>query len=302
MNPLAMNPRTLMLAAAALATAGLTAYLVQGWITHQRAELLAQRPGQVVPAAPNQVLVAKKDMPAGTFVKPELMQWRAWPSEGIDANFIRKGRGDMKAFSGAVVRKGIVAGEPITVKRVVKPGERGFLAAVLSPGKRAVSVKVNDASGISGLVFPGDQVDVLLAYKFEIKGENKARAVRRAGETVLTDVRVLAMGQTTDDQKGKPISAKTATLEVTPKQAEMVAVATQLGKLSLSLRSLARTDEELAKEKASGKPRRKSRKRGITRDSEVGRMLGMTGNGAGHTVHVIHGEKSMTQQLRRAVR
>ncbi len=304
MNPLAMNPRTLILAVAALATAGLTAYLVQGWIARQRAELLAQRPVMGAPQqeGPNQILVAKKDLPAGTFVKPGHLQWRAWPAEGIDASFIRKGRGDMKAFSGTVVRKGIVAGEPVTVKRVVKPGERGFLAAVLSPGMRAVSVKINDASGISGLVFPGDQVDLLLAYKFKIKGEGTKNTVRQAGETVLNNVRVLAVGQTTDDQKGKPISAKTATLEVTPKQAELVALAVEIGKLSLSLRSLSESDQEKFDHKRVAGPVKPTRNRSFTRDSDVGRLLGMAGDGRTHTVYVIHGAKSDKQKLQRAVR
>lgn len=292
-----MNPRTLILAAAAVASAGLTAYMVQGWIAHQRAELLAMRPAQAAPEAPNQVLVAKQNLPAGMFVKPEHLQWRAWPSEGLDATFIRKGTSDKKVFSGSVVRKGIVAGEPITIKRVVKPGERGFLAAVLSPGMRAISVKVTASTGISGLVFPGDRVDLILTHKFRI-GTGKSRKMRTASETVLTNVRVLAIGQITDDQKGKPIMGKTATLEFTPKQVELVAVAVQLGKLSLSLRALAKNDHEA--EKDTKGPIHK-RLHSFTRDSDVSQLIGRS-DGRVHIVHVIHGDKSKTQKLQRAIR
>ncbi len=293
------NPRTLLLAVAALATAGLTAFLVQGWIANQRAQLLAQRPVEAPREQPNQILVAKQDLPAGLFVKPEHLHWRAWPADGLDASFVRKGEGAMDPFTGAVVRKGIVAGEPVTAKRVVKPGERGFLAAVLSPGMRAVSVKVNAASGISGLVFPGDHVDLILSHKIKAQG-TKNRSVRSASETVLTDVRVLAIGQTTDDQKGKPIVAKTATLEVWPKQAEVVAVVIELGKLSLSLRSLAKPEDEI---KPNGKlqAHKNGRAHSYTRDSDVSRLIGAASSNL-HTVEVIQGSKATTQKLRRAVR
>lgn len=293
-----LNPRTLLLAVAALATAGLTAFLVQGWIANQRALLLAQRPVEAPREPPNQILVAKQDLPAGTFVKPEHLQWRAWPADGLDASFVRKSEDAMNAFTGAVVRKGIVAGEPITAKRVVKAGERGFLAAVLSPGMRAVSVKVNAASGISGLVFPGDRVDLILSHKIKIQGA-KNRTVRSVSETVLTNVRVLAIGQTTDDQQGKPIVAKTATLEVWPKQAEVVAVVIELGKLSLSLRSLAKTDEELEKN-GEALAYKKDPVHSYTRDSDVSHLIGAA-NGNLHIVEVIQGSKTTTEKLRRAV-
>ncbi len=292
-----MNPRTLLLAVAALATAGLTAYLVDGWIAHQRAQLLAQRPVATPVEQPNQILVAKQDLPAGTFVKAEHMQWRPWPADGLDPSFVRKSEGAMATFAGAVVRRGIVTGEPITAKRVVKVGERGFLAAVLTPGMRAVSVKVNAASGISGLVLPGDRIDLILSHKFRNAGDKSSRA-RSASETVLTDVRVLAIGQITDDQKNKPIVAKTATLEVSPKQAEVVAVAIELGKLSLSLRSLATVEEEAEKKK----PHPKGRAYSYTRDSDVSRLIGGSIDGNKHTVYVIQGSKSTTEKLRRAVR
>jgi pilus assembly protein CpaB len=146
-----------------------------------------------------------------------------------------------------VVRKRIAAGEPIIDGAVVKPGERGFLAAVLEPGMRAVSVPITPTSANSGLIFPGDRVDLILTQSL-VESEEEG-SIRRVSETVLNDIRIIAMGVDTGDdpREGEANEkAKTATLEVTPRQAEEVALLTELGKLSLSLRSLAVTTPEVA--------------------------------------------------------
>jgi Flp pilus assembly protein CpaB len=147
---------------------------------------------------------------------------------------------------GDVTRRGIGEGEPVTPNRLVKPGERGFLAAVLKAGHRAVSIPIDAASGIAGLVFPGDRVDILLTHSVPARDSEEGSDPRRASETILENVRVLAVDQAVDDLQGEPKLAKTATLEVTPKQAEILSVARQLGGLSLSLRSLAKNEAELA--------------------------------------------------------
>jgi pilus assembly protein CpaB len=113
---------------------------------------------------------------------------------------------------------------------------------VLEPGKRAVSVSINATTGIAGLVFPGDRVDLILTHNIP-EEEGGKKKMRRASETVLKNIRVLAVDQTVDDQTGEPEVAKTTTLEVTPKQAEIIAVVIELGRLSLSLRSLAREEQ-----------------------------------------------------------
>ena len=113
-------------------------------------------------------------------------------------------------------------------------------------------------------------------------------------------MRVLAIGQTTDDQKGKPIVAKTATLEVSPKQAEVVAVVVELGKLSLSLRSLAKTDDEL-KLNGHAQAQKNGRAHSYTRDSDVSRLIGAASDNL-HTVEVIQGSKATTEKLRRVAR
>jgi pilus assembly protein CpaB len=285
-----MNPRTLLLVIAAFGTAGLTAFLVQGWLDRQRAEIMAS--GSQTGVTATQVLVAKRDLPAGTFVKPEHLRWQSWPESGLDRAFARAGKREKRDFVGSVVRKGLIAGEPLTDRRVVKPGTRGFLSAVLSPGSRAVSVPVDASSGIAGLVFPGDRVDLILSHKFHSALDTgPLQRARRASETLLTNLRVLAIDQSTDDQKGKPILGKTATLEVTPKQAEIVTLALALGKLSMSLRSLAGGGDPVAGGEFAAAPARAG---SYTRDSDLSRLLGIA-PGKSTGVRILRGG---TRQIR----
>lgn len=154
---------------------------------------------------------------------------------------------------GTVVRNEITAGQPITHGALVKPGERGFLAAALGPGMRAVTVAVNNTSSVAGFVFPGDRVDIVLTQ--EVPGEGGGLPLK-VSETILHNVRVLAADQRTaaKDADGKPVltSISSVTLETTPKIAEKIAVAQTIGKLSLSLRALADNTTELEQAIASG--------------------------------------------------
>lgn len=279
-----MNSRTLLLAAAALSSAGLTGWLVNGWLDNQRAQMLA-RPAIAAPAPEIEVLVAKTSLGAGVLLKPEHLEWRAWPSDGLAAAYAVKGKATPDDYAGAVVRRGLAAGEPVTNERVVKPGERGFLAAVLTPGMRALSLPVDAAAGVSGLVLPGDRVDLIVTHQTsESAGDERGRVVRRASETVLTDIRVIAIGQKTHDENGAPIVAKTATVEVTPKQAEVVALAIELGKISLSLRSLAREEGSAA----PGAVNIPDAGLTTTRDTEISRLLRRQKT-TEQVVHVLRG-------------
>jgi len=140
------------------------------------------------------------------------------------------------AVYGAVLRTRIEAGAPITNDLIVKPGERDFLRVVLTEGHRAVSIPVKTGGAGAGLLVPGDQVDVILTQKFSEKDERMAR--RSVAETVVEDLRVLAI----DEQKGKTNMVagdefgRIVTLQVTPEQAQKINVATELGRLSLTLR------------------------------------------------------------------
>jgi pilus assembly protein CpaB len=234
-----VTPRTIILIFAALLTAGGTIYFAQSWISRERAELEALRKQPVKQEAETQVLVAKKNLPAGLFLKPEDVEWRPWPEDGVVPSYYLKGEIEKTGLIGAVVRRGIAAGEPISEGKIARPGDQGFLAAVLEPGMRAVTVSINSTAGVAGFVFPGDRVDLLLTT--EIQGDGRGK--RYATETVLTKLRVLAVDQRVNDIENTPKVSKTVTVEVTPKQAEMIAVADKLGHLSLALRSLARKDQ-----------------------------------------------------------
>lgn len=244
-----MNLRKILLLAVAALLTILTVWSVRSYLDGQKAALdararaLQQQPKTA--AQGTMVLVAKTDLPTGSFIKPEHLRWQAWPDDG--AVYVRQSDRRLEEFVGSVVRARVAAGEPVTDGRVVKPDDRGFMAAVLTPGMRAISVAVNPTSGISGFVLPGDRVDLVLthAIKSGSEGGGGNSQDRHASETILSDLRVLAIGQKIQESKsGETITAGTATLEVSPKQVEMVAVAIELGKLSLSLRSLGKTDGE----------------------------------------------------------
>jgi pilus assembly protein CpaB len=131
------------------------------------------------------------------------------------------------------------AGEPIRRGSIVRPGDRDFLQVVLTPGARAIAIPVTTGGASTGLLYPGDRVDVILTQNF--KGEGTTITRRSVSETVVENLRVLAI----DALDGKPTSGnfgRTVTLEVTPEQAEKVNVATELGKLSLTLRSVSGPD------------------------------------------------------------
>ncbi len=272
-----MNPRTMILAVVALSLAGATALVARNWLDSQRRVVAAAPAQKAAPAT--EVLVAGKPLDTGSFVKADQLKWQPWPANGVAQTYAVKGKANMAAFVGSVVRQDIAPGEPVTSAKLVKPGDRGFLAAVLQPGMRAVSVPINAETGVAGLVFPGDRVDVILAQGFR-PTNNENAPMRRASETVLTDLRVLAIDQRTTDKEGKPAVAKTVTLEVTPKQAEDVAVAEGLGKLSLSLRSLATENPVVA-----------SRGRGLTWDTEVSAVAGGSVGGSDQ-IQVVHGSKA----------
>jgi pilus assembly protein CpaB len=230
----AMSLRRLLFVLIALCVSGTTVLIGRAWMTPREIEA-----APTVVEAGAHVLVAQATLAAGQFVRAENLRWQAWPTDGVASSYIVEGKGRIEDFVGAVVRSALSEGEPVTESRLVRPGDRGFLAAVLTPGDRAVTVTVTVSSGLAGFVFPGDRVDLLLTMA--VQPEN-AKIPRHAAETLLTDLRVLAVDQRMDDQNKEVVVAKTATLEVTPKQAETIAVATELGNLSLSLRSLASTD------------------------------------------------------------
>lgn len=238
-----MRIKTVLLLLVAFGMAGGTAMLARNWLEGQRNALMAQnRGGEKKPV--RQVLVAKADLAIGTLLRPDMLHWQAWPDASLPPNYAVEGERKAEDFTGALVRFPISAGEPVTDAKVVTPGNAGFLAAVLPAGARAVSVPVTVTTGISGFIFPGDRVDLILTHVIP-QDSSQAQGERRASETVLRDIRVLAIDQKVEGKPGEPVIARTATLEVTPKQSEVIAITQEMGRLSLSLRSLAK-DERLA--------------------------------------------------------
>src|SRR6516165_914364 len=279
-----MRARTLILFFVALTLAGGTALLVRSYLaqkTDAEAEALAR------PAAPQKfVLVAKGAITRGQILKPQDLSWQVWPEGGIDKNYIQVGTRTAESFAGWVARDPFAAGEPISDAKIVSPGSRGFLAAVLRPGMRAISVPVSVTSGISGFVFPGDQVDLLITHR---TGHGESQ--HEAAETVLQDVRVIGIDQKLDSKNGEALVAHTATFEVTPKQSEMIAVATEIGKLSLTLRSLASNESEKS---AADSPAADAQQQGtFTLDSEVSQLLPKPG-AAAEGVTILRGGAGKT--------
>jgi len=294
-----MTPRTLLVGIVALSLAAATAFFVQGWLTKQRNELYASLPKSVAKSDAPKVLVARTALPAGMILTAGHLEWKEWPEDGVSKSFIVQGRGKVtdKAIHGAVLRRVISAGEPITEDRVVKAGERGFLAAVLTQGMRAVFVPVTATSGISGFVFPGDRIDLILAHKVQ-SGEGQERKINRASETILTDVRVLAVDQKTATQEGAAVIAKTATLEVTAAQAEIIAVSVTLSELSLSLRSL-RREHLLTGNVEEDHDRPAIRGKTITHDRDVSRLIRrLGGTSQDRVVNVVRGNAAEIVKLK----
>jgi pilus assembly protein CpaB len=239
-----MNVKSVILIVAALLFAGGTAFVASKMLGHKAPVQQAQ----VKEAPAKKVLVAKGNLPAGTFIKEEDVSWQKWPVDGVNDTYLLEGQADLTNIVGAVVRKGIVAGEPITEAQIARPGDRGFLAAVLTPGMRAISIDVNDPSSVTGLVFPGDRIDLLLNMQFTVKelgpdGQLQTSDYRpQTSETILENVRLLATDRNLNDIDSEPKKLNTVTIEVTPKQAEMVKVAAQMGQLNLALRGLGMPD------------------------------------------------------------
>ena len=193
------------------------------------------------------VLVAANNLASGALIQPTDVAWQKWPKENLSDTFTSKPR-DMPAdqaanlqnsVSGSVVRLGIAKGQPIVSGAVIKPGEKGFLAAILAPGMRAVSINISASSGGAGLILPGDRVDVLLS-----QGIKSEAGDHRVIETYIPDLRLIALDQRVSNDSKEPQVGRTATLEVTPHQAEALLLGEDLGKLSLSLRSVQKSDTD----------------------------------------------------------
>lgn len=231
-----LSTRRLTFLGLAILLSGASVVLTQQWLQGQLRHARESARAQTAAPAASRVLVAAQALPAGTILKAAQVRWQAWPADASTAGYFTSAGTTPEQVAGAVARTDLAPGEPLSAARVVQPGDRSFLAAVLKPGYRAVTVNVAASTGVAGFVFPGDRVDLILSRG--VAGSAGA-AKRFVSETVLSDVRVVGVDQRVANEKKDVVVPQTATLEVTPKQAEIVTVVGELGKLSLSLRSLA---------------------------------------------------------------
>jgi pilus assembly protein CpaB len=185
-----------------------------------------------------QVLVARANIPLGQLATESHFRWQDWPKDGVGSAFITKSNkpNAMKDYTGAISRVPILAGEPITDNKLIKAGTGGVLAAILPPGMRAISTKITEASAVGKLILPNDHVDVILIRR----ARGRTGGEEHVSDTLFLNVRVLAIGQTIEAKEGKKGSeGNVATLELTPRQAELLALANSMGEISLALRSVA---------------------------------------------------------------
>ncbi len=244
-----MDKKKIILLIGALVVAAVTALLAKNMFDGASAPQVEAKKAEVLG---EEVLVATRALPVGTLITPEDFRFQPWPEEMVEEAYFMKEGTDVEAMNGTVVRHAITAGQPLTKGSLVSPGDRGFLAAALGPGMRAVTIKVSGLTAVAGFVFPGDRVDLMLTQG--VTGEGPELKV---SETVIRNLRVLATDNRVTamkNEEGQMIAkkAKLVTLEATPKIAEKIAVAQTLGTLSLALRSLADSSAELEEAIASG--------------------------------------------------
>jgi pilus assembly protein CpaB len=249
-----MDSRKIILLVGALIVAAITAFMARSLITGGGAPRAGAATAVAAPIDGPEVLVATRALPVGTILDATALKFQPWPKELVDNAYFIKKDTDLKSLQGTVVRNAITAGAPVTQGALVKPGDRGFLAAALGAGMRAVTVPVSAQTGVAGFVFPGDRIDLVLTQTVPGGGDGPPLKV---AETILRNLRVLATDQRTDNttgEDGKTVvrTFSNVTLEATPKIAEKIAVAQTLGAISLSLRSIADNNSELEEAIANG--------------------------------------------------
>jgi pilus assembly protein CpaB len=224
--------------AIALSAGALAFVMVRGMVNKPPVEKTVE-----VKIESSEVLVARTDVGLGQITNDSLFRWQSWPKETVTPGFItRADRPDaMTQLSGSIARAPIMAGEPITETKLVRAGQGGVLAAILPAGMRAISTRIKEETAVGNLILPNDRVDVILIRR--MRGRNGSE--EHVSDLLFGNVRVLAIGQQIENKEGRKTAdstAATATLELTARQAELLALANSMGEISLSLRSIADLD------------------------------------------------------------
>jgi pilus assembly protein CpaB len=234
-----MKTARLVVLGVAIAAGGLAAFLASG-----SDQAPPPPPAPVAQLETVDVLVARSDIGVGQAMSAQDLQWQTWPAASAAPAFIRKSdRPDaIQQVAGAISRFPLASGEPIRENRLIKANGSGYMAAILPAGMRAISTEISAETGAGGFILPNDRVDVILSRR-DREAEKIPGAEPFVSETILRDVRVLAIDQTVEEKNGqRVVVGKTATLELALRQAETLALARQMGTLQLALRSLADSD------------------------------------------------------------
>jgi len=229
-----MKPARIIVLAIAVVAGGIAAFLAG------RSEPPPPAPAPVAQLETTDVLVAASDIGLGNKVSAQELRWQTWPAVAAGANFVRKSeRPDaINQLAGSIARAPFAAGEPIREAKLIKGPGSGYMAAILPEGMRAISVEISPETGAGGFILPNDHVDVILTRR-DKAAEKAAGTEIHVSEVILNNVRVLAIDQTVEEKNGqRVVVGKTATLELSPRQSETLALARQQGTLSLALRSL----------------------------------------------------------------
>lgn len=228
-----MKAARLVVLVIALGAGGVAAMLAGRTHKEPDARPVAAKPDTV------DVLVAKSDIGLGQAVTAGEMHWQPWPASAATSNFIRRSdRPDaLQKLSGEIARAPFVAGEPIREAKLVDAHGSGYMAAILPSGMRAVSTQISPETGAGGFILPNDRVDVILTKR---DADKTGGGDGQSSETILTNVRVLAIDQNIAEKNGqRVVVGKTATLELSPSQAETLTMGQRQGTLALALRSIA---------------------------------------------------------------
>lgn len=238
-----MTPARLVVLATALGAAGVAAFLMTRAGTTETVVVERTEPVSTI-----DVLVAGIELPIGATLKPGDIRWQPWPSTYVPVGAITRAGGAAAIeadLAGSIVRSNFLAGEPIRREKLVKASSNAFMSAILPSGMRAIAISIDTrgATSAGGFVLPNDRVDILKTYRDE-EASKAGGSDSQQSETILSSIRVLAIGQNIQERNGeKVVTGETATLEVTPSQAEILALAQKTGQLSLALRSLTDANE-----------------------------------------------------------
>lgn len=246
-----MNLARILVLVIALGAGGAAAYLALNLINQEPTPAPTTaanvEPIPVQPAIETEdVLVATRDMQLGTTLDADSVAWRTWPKSGIASTYILRSQypDAVDDITGTLARSTFFAGEPITLAKLART-DGGLLSAMLPAGMRAIAINIGADTSAGGFILPNDRVDVIMARRVQDFADGNERYIT---QTILSNIRVLAIDQQTADQNGTTVViGRTATLELTPVQAEILTVAQQIAdRLTLSLRSLADADAPTA--------------------------------------------------------